>query len=79
MHRTHGLGRLIGGAVIAAVVLIVYLVLEIADRLTESKAMRARVNDGSEKFFAERGSIWQAATRATRDWISQYLSGRYPW
>lgn len=72
MHRAHDLERLIGSAVVIGIVLIVYLVLEVADRLTESQAMRSHVNEGSEQFFAERGTIWQAAVRATRDFISRY-------
>ena len=68
--------RLVGGLVITAVVVIAYLVVEVVDRVTESPAMRSHVNDGSEKFFRERGTIWQAAIRAAaerlgamRSWI----------
>lgn len=74
MYRPHGLDRMVGGAVLALVVLVVCLILEIVDRLTASPAMRSHVNEGSEKFFAERGSVWQAAVRATSDFLGQFSS-----
>ena len=76
MFRTHGLDRLIGGVGLAVVVLAVYLVLEVLDRVTASPAMRSHVNKGSEKFFAERGSVWKAAVRSTREFLGQF-SGRF--
>jgi hypothetical protein len=77
MHSTHGLLGLVVSTIFAAIVLVAYLVLEIIDRLTESPAMRRRVNAGSDKFIAERGTIWQAATRAASQFIGRFGSRRF--
>lgn len=76
MYLHYSLSRLIGAAVLAAVVLVIYLVLEVIDRLTASRAMRTRVNEGSDKFFAERGSVWQAALRSAIDFFGR-TGGRW--
>lgn len=65
---------MVGAAIFATIILAVALVLEVIDRLTESPAMRARVNAGSEQFFAQRGSIWHAATRSAADFVRQFSS-----
>jgi O-antigen ligase len=77
MHGHYSLGRLIGFAITLAIVFVGYLVIEVADRLTASPAMRRRVNEGSDSFFRERGSVWQAAWQATRDLFSQFGGRRF--
>ena len=72
MYTRYSLGRLIGAAITVAVVFVGYLVIEVADRLTAPPAMRRRVNAGSDAFFRERGSVWQAAWQSTRDLIAQF-------
>ena len=75
MHGHYSLGRLIGAGITVLILFVGYLVLEIADRLTASPAMRRRVNEGSDAFFRERGSVWHAAWQATTDLLAQ-LGGR---
>jgi hypothetical protein len=53
-------------AILVGVGLIVFLALEVIDRFTESPVMQTRVNEASDRFLAERGTIWQAAVRSTR-------------
>ncbi len=77
MYRYHSPQSLLSFVVIVAIVLVGYLVLETIDRLTASPAMRRRVNAGSDKFFIERGSIWQAAVQSTKDWLQQFSSRRF--
>ncbi len=64
-------------AVIVGVVFIGYLVIEVADRMTASPAMRRRVNEGSDTFFRERGSVWRAAWQSTRDLLGQFSGRRF--
>ena len=49
--------------VIAGVVLVVCLIAVWIDRRTESPMMRKRVNEGSDEFLRERGSVWQEARK----------------
>ena len=74
MYSVRTLDRWTRTAIIVAVALVVYLLLEIVDRVTASPAMRARVNEGSDKFVAERGSIWHAALRSTLDFVDRAAS-----
>lgn len=74
MYPLWSIERVFGGTIVGAIVIVAYLVLEIIDRLTESPAMRAHVNAGSEQFFAERGSIWHAATQSAADFLRQFTS-----
>jgi hypothetical protein len=52
--------------VLGAITFLGALIIEIIDRLTESPAMRSRVNEGSDRFFNERGTIVEAAARKAR-------------
>ncbi len=45
IYRPHDLQGLIGAGVLVVVVLVFYLVVEVMDRLTESKAMRGAIGD----------------------------------
>jgi hypothetical protein len=77
-HDSHYLiGRRLGTAITVAVVFVIYLVLEVIDRLTASPAMRRHVNAGSDTYFRERGSVWHAAWQATTDLFSQLRGGRF--
>jgi hypothetical protein len=69
MYRPHGFERLTVTGTAVGVVLLICVILEVLDRITASPAMRKHVNDGSEKFFRERGSIWQAAAHAAGDFF----------
>jgi hypothetical protein len=71
MHGHYSLGQLIGAAITVAILFVGYLVLEVIDRVTASPAMRRRVNEGSDSFFRERGSVWHAAWQATTDLLAR--------
>jgi hypothetical protein len=77
MHSRYSLGRLIGAAITVAILFAGYLAIEVADRLTASPAMRRRVNAGSDTFFRQRGSVWQAAWQATTDLLAQFGARRF--
>jgi hypothetical protein len=59
--------RLIGGAILIAVIFVGLILLEVFDRLTESPAMKRHVNDGSDKFFDERGSVVKSAVHSLEE------------
>lgn len=72
MYGRHPLHGLVSTAMIFGIAFVVYLAIEVVDRLTESKAMKARVNEGSQTFFRERGTVWKVALEATTDLFSRF-------
>ena len=52
--------------VIAGVVLLVCLIAVWIDRRTEAPIMRERVNEGSDDFLRERGSVWHEARKEAK-------------
>ena len=77
MLRHRDLVGLISAVVLVGAVFVGSLVLEIIDRLTESAAMRRRVNSRSDQFLQERGSAWQAASRAASQFLAQFSRRRF--
>jgi hypothetical protein len=69
---------LAGGIVIVVLVFLGYLVLEAIDRVTESPAMRRRVNAGSDKFLNDRGTVWQAASRGATEFLARHSGYWHP-
>jgi hypothetical protein len=70
----HGAFPVIGGIVVVLLVFVAYLVIEAVDRKTESPGMRRRVNEGSDKFLEERGSVWHSASRGAMAFLGEVAS-----
>ena len=62
----------IGGVVVVVLVFVGYVVVEAIDRFTESPVMRHRVNEGSDKFLAGRGSLGKAASRGAMAFLARF-------
>ena len=69
LYAPHSVGRLIASGIGVVVVVVVCVILEVVDRATASPGMRKRFNEGSDKFFRERGSILHAAIGAAAEFF----------
>jgi hypothetical protein len=70
----HGAFPVIGGIIVVVLVFVGYIIVEAIDRKTESPGMRRRVNEGSDKFLEERGSVWHAASRGAMAFLGEVAS-----
>jgi len=53
----------LGGALILAILIGAFVLFEIIDRWTDTPGMRSHVNDASDRYFADCGTIWRGAAR----------------
>lgn len=54
---------ILGGALILVIVIVALVLFEIIDRRTDGPGLRSHVNEASDRYFADRGTIWQGAAR----------------
>lgn len=64
----------VGAVLMLAAGLGVFVLIEIIDRHSGSPIMRSRINEASDKFFAERGTIFQAALRRGAEFARNFSS-----
>jgi hypothetical protein len=70
----YGAFPVIGGIIVVVLVFVAYVVIEAIDRKTESPGMRRRMNEGSDKFLEERGSVCHAASRGATAFLGEVAS-----